>query len=263
MNFLFSIPYLPWIVLAIVAFVVYQKFSHRVRVRVPGSNVSVDDVLGKVLPSYQEGKLNRQIAAYKKQGNALAAGKLLEDAGRLPEAADAYIEGQEFFAAATILEKLGKLEKAADLYLQSGDYKKAAQLFISAKKPGKAATLFLEKGNTLEAARLFGLAGQWDKSAELYNKGGYPLRAAEAFEKTEAWEKAAQCYEKHFMENVSFTTGFSSGAPSADQKSAVQAGRLYEKAGALPKALEIYSRGRRTPGAATRSRPRTCSARWR
>src|SRR6266478_437319 len=106
MDFSSITAYLPYIVGIAVVLFLYQKYSHRVRVRVPGSNVSVDDVLGKVLPSYQEGKLNRQIAAYRKQGNALAAGKLLEDAGRLPEAADAYVEGQEFFAAATTLEKL-------------------------------------------------------------------------------------------------------------------------------------------------------------
>jgi eukaryotic-like serine/threonine-protein kinase len=245
MDFLFSIPYLPHIVGLVVLLVAYQKLAPRLRVRVPGGQgPDVDDVLGKILgKSYTEGKLNRQIAGYKKQGHYLAAGKLLEDASRLPEAADAYLEGQELFAAATTFERMGRLDKAAELYLQSGDSKKAANVFIAANKPAKAAQLFLEKGNSLEAARLFGLAGQWDKAAELYAKGGYPLRAAEAFEKKEEWLKAAECYEKHFMENVSFSTTYSSTTPANDQKSALQAGRLYEKAGALPRALQIYSRG--------------------
>ena len=39
------------------------------------------------------------------------------------------------------------------------------------------------------------------------------------------------------MENVSFSTQYSSTTPSVDQKSALQAGRLYERAGQLPKAL--------------------------
>jgi tetratricopeptide (TPR) repeat protein len=245
MDFLFSIPYLPHIVGLLVLLFIYQKLAPRMRVRVPtAQGPSMDDVLGKVLgSSYSEGKLNRQVATYKKQGHYLAAGKLLEDASRLPEAAEAYLEGQEHFAAAATFEKLGKLDKAAEYYLQAGDYKKAANVFIAAGKPAKAAQLFLEKGNSLEAARLFGLAGQWDKAAELYAKGGYPLRAAEAYQKKEEWAKAAECYEKHFMENVSFSTTYSSTAPSTDQKSALQAGRLYEKAGALPKALQIYSRG--------------------
>ncbi len=244
MDYLFSIPYLPQILVVIVLFVAYQQIAPRLRVRTPGSAGSMDGVLEKVLgSSYREGKLNRKIASYRKQGHSLAAGKLLEDAGRLPEAADAYLEGQEYYAAAATLEKIGRLEKAADYYLQSGDYKKAANVYIAANKPAKAAQLFLDKGNSLEAARLFGVAGQWDKAAELYAKGGYPLRAAEAYQTKEEWAKAAECYEKHFMENVSFSTQYSSTAPSADQKSALQAGRLYEKAGQLPKALQIYIRG--------------------
>ena len=94
------------------------------------------------------------------------------------------------------------------------------------RTPAKAAALFLEKGNTLDAARLYGVAGAWDKAAELYSKSGYPLRAAEAFEKAGNALKAAECYEKHFMENVSFSTSFSSTGPSADQKSARLAGQL-------------------------------------
>jgi tetratricopeptide (TPR) repeat protein len=245
MDFLFSIPYLPHIVGLAVLIFLYQRFAHRVRVRVPGGQpTSFDDFLGKVLgSSYTDGKRNRQIAAFKKQGQYLAAGKILEDVGRLPEAADVYVEGQELFAAATTLEKLGRLDKAAEYYLESGDSKKAANVFIAANKPAKAAQLFLEKGNSLEAARLFGVAGQWDKAADLFAKGGYPLRAAEAYEKKEEWLKAAECYEKHFMENVSFSTTYSSTTPTNDQKSARQAGQLYAKAGALPRALQIYSRG--------------------
>jgi tetratricopeptide (TPR) repeat protein len=87
------------------------------------------------------------------------------------------------------------------------------------------------------------VAGLWDKAGDLYAKSGYPLRAAEAYEKKGESVKAAESYEKHFMENVSFSTTYSSTAPSADQKSALQAGRLYEQAGELGRALQILSRG--------------------
>ena len=157
----------------------------------------MDDVLGKVLgPTYREGKLNRQIASYRKSGHSLAAGKLLEDAGRLSEAADAYLEGQEFFAAATTLEKMGKLDKAAEHYLQSGGLKKAANVYIAARsRRGGAA--FLEEGQLPWRRRAFrrGRSNE-DKAADLYNKGGYPLRAAEAYQKKEEWERAAECYEE-------------------------------------------------------------------
>ena len=45
------------------------------------------------------------------------------------------------------------------------------------------------------------------------------------------------------MENVSFSTTYSSTASSPDNKSAAQAGRLYEKAGQLDRAVTVYSKG--------------------
>jgi len=248
MGFLFDLllnnPYVPWVLGAIALLVAYQKLGHKLKVRVPGGGLSKDDFVGKLLgPRWAEAKLDRQVAKLKKQGNFLAAGKTLEDADRLAHAAEAYLEGQEYWAAAATNERMGRAEKAAELYLQAGDYKKAAQLLIDSGKPGRAAMLFQEKGNNLEAARLHGLAGAWDKAADLYSKSGYPLRAAEAFEKTGDFIKAAESYEKHFMENVSFSTTFSSTAPSTDQKSALLAGRLYEKGGDIKRAFQVYSKG--------------------
>jgi tetratricopeptide (TPR) repeat protein len=247
MDFLFDLlnnSYVLWLVVLIVLVVAYQKFSHLIKVRVPGGALSSEDVVGKLLgPRWAEAKQERLVAKYKKGGNFLAAGKILEDLGRLPEAADAYLEGQEYWAAAATNERLGKNEKAAELYLQAGDVKKAAQLLIDAGKPARAALLFQDKGNSLEAARLYGLAGVWDKAAELYSKSGYPLRAAEAFDKLGEPIKAAEAYEKHFMENVSFSTTFSSTAVSTDQKSALLGGRLYEKGGDVKRAFLLYSKG--------------------
>ena len=108
-DFLFNSPYVPWLLLAVAGLLVYQKFSHRVKVRVPGSNLTRDDVLTKVLGSrWSEGKLERQVAKEKKAGNFLAAGKMLEDLDRLAEAAEVYLEGQEFWAAASTFERMGK-----------------------------------------------------------------------------------------------------------------------------------------------------------
>ena len=244
MDFLFSIPYLPYIVGVLVVVFLYQRFAPRLSVRVPTPGVDKEDILSKFLgPSYAEGKVQKKVSAFKKHGDYLAAGRLLEEQGKLAEAAECYLEGQELHAAASMYEKLNKLERAAELYLQDGDHKKAGEVLIAAKKPGKAAQLFMEKGNTLDAARLFGVAGQWDKAGDLYAKGGYPLRAAEAYEKNSDWAKAAESFEKHFMENVSFSTAYSATGPSKDQQSAQQAGRLWEKAGDLNRALQIFTRG--------------------
>jgi tetratricopeptide (TPR) repeat protein len=234
--------YGPWLLGALVVLFVYKQFASRVSLR--GPSMDKDAMLGKVLgPSYTEGRVQKQIKRLKAEGSYLAAGRLLEESQRFPEAVEVYLEGEEYHAAAVNLERLGNIERAAEFYLKGGDHKKAAQILSDAGKPAKAAALFLEKGNTLDAARLFGVAGAWDKSADLYLRGGYPLRAAEAFEKAGNPLKAAECYEKHFMENVSYATSYSSTGGSGQEKTARQAGALYEQAGQLEKALQIYTKG--------------------
>jgi tetratricopeptide (TPR) repeat protein len=243
-SLVFSNPYIPWILAALVLITVYQKVAPRLRVKTPASDLSVDGLMGKMLgPRFAEHKVRKQVGRFMKEANYLAAGKLLEDHGELPEAVEAYTTGNEYWAAASVLERMGRGERAAEMYLQAGDHKKAAKVFTDIGKPAKAATLFLEKGNTLEAARLFALAGSWDTAAEMYSKAGYPLRAAEAYEKKGEFLKAAECHEKHFMENVSYGTAYSATAVSPDQKSALLAGQLYEKGKDMNRALQVYVKG--------------------
>lgn len=246
MEFIASLlnsPIFPYALGVVVLLVLYQQLAPRLKIKV-GSGPSLDGLLSLLLgPRFAAAKRDRIVTREKKAGNYLEAGRLLEEAGELPRAAEVLLEGEEFFAAATVFERLGKAERAGELYLQAGDYKKAAQVFVDAGKPGRAAQLFLEKGNTLEAARLFGLAQQFDRAAELYGKAGYPLRAAESFEKQGDFKRAAECYEKHFDDNVTYATTYSSTAQSADHRSALQAGRLYEKAGDLQKAFQAYTKG--------------------
>jgi len=248
MDLLFSLldhPLVPWAIGLGVLFFIYRAVAPSLKLSVPGGNLG-DDLADKILGSrWKERKLERELERLKKQGNYLAAGQVLEDAKRLSEAAEVYLEGQEFYAAAGMYEKLGRSERAAELYLQAGDYKKGAALFTSSGKPARAAALFLEKGNTLEAARLFGLAGEWGKAAELYEKGGYPLRAAEGWAKVGETLKAAEAYAKHFSENVSIGSTYSStsGAGSREAKSALLAGQLFEKTGKLDRAVEIFGKG--------------------
>jgi tetratricopeptide (TPR) repeat protein len=231
--------------LAVLLFL-YRRYAPLITVRVPGlgAKPTWDGVFAKLLgPRYLAQKLDRTVAKYKKEAHYLAAGRALEEAKRDNEAVDAYLEGNEFWAAASVLERLGRHERAADLYLQAGDHKKSAQLFTQIGRHEKAAALFQEKGNNLEAARLYGLAGQWERAAALYEKSGYLQRAAEAHEKQGNLLQAASCYEKHFTENVSYGTTYSSTASTADQRSALKAGKLYEQAGDLSRAYQVLSRG--------------------
>ncbi|HKZ33268.1 MAG TPA: protein kinase [Vicinamibacteria bacterium] len=246
MDFLFGLldsSLVPWILGLLAALVGYKFLSEKVKIRAP-VGVNREDLVSRLLgPGWAKKKVEREVARLKKQANYLGAGKLLEEQGRLAEAAEAYLEGQETWAAAATFEKMGRAERAAELFLQAGDHKKGAALFSQAGKPARAAALFLEKGNNLEAARLFAVAGQWSTAAELYEKSGYPLRAAEAWEKDGKPLKAAEAYEKHFTENVSFSTSYSQSQGTPDSKSSLQAGRLYEQAKQLERAANVYTRG--------------------
>lgn len=215
------------------------------QLRLPSAPFSLDGLAGKLLgPSYEIRKLERRAAREVKAGNALLAGRMLEEAGLPQRALDVYLQAEEWMAAAFALEKVpGRAEKAAEMFLKAGDYKKAADVYAAAGKPARAATLFEERGNNLEAARLYGAAHQWDKAAALFTKSGYALRAAEAYEKMGDWRLAAEAYERHFMENVTFSTTYSGPPPAAETRNALRSGKLYEQAGAPERAREIYLRG--------------------
>jgi hypothetical protein len=78
MDSLLAHPYFPHAVAFIVAVVLYQQVARLFR-RGPGGAVT--------------GNLARDVRRYKGEGNFLAAGKLLEDAGKLQEAVATYLEG--------------------------------------------------------------------------------------------------------------------------------------------------------------------------
>ena len=110
-SLVFSNPYIPWILLALAVFFVYQKVAARLSVRAPAGGVSVNDWMERVLgPRFAERKLQKEVERYKKEANYLAAGKLLEDHGDLAEAVEAYSSGSEYWAAASVLERMGRGE---------------------------------------------------------------------------------------------------------------------------------------------------------
>src|SRR5207247_11264430 len=79
--------YGPWLLGALVVLFVYKQFVSRVSLRGPSMNK--DAVLGKVLgSSYTEAKVQKQIKRLKAEGSYLAAGRLLEESQRFPEAVE-------------------------------------------------------------------------------------------------------------------------------------------------------------------------------
>ena len=247
MGFLFVLldnPYVPWVVGLGALFLAYRFLADACASASPASPSGREDLLSRILgPRFAEKKLEREVARLKKQDNYLAAGKLLEDVGPAGRGGRGLPRGPGVLGGGVHPREAGQGRARGRALPPGRRPQEGGGPLHAAGKPARAAALFLEKGNTLEAARLFGLAGQWGTAAELYEKSGYPLRAAEAWEKDGKPLKAAEAYEKHFMENVSFSTTYSSTASPADQKSALLAGRLYEKAGELDRAVAVYTKG--------------------
>ena len=237
-DFLFNSPIVPWAIGLGALYFAWTALAPRLR-------LNKDDLGARFLgKKYAADQIEKQAEREKKASNFLVAGRIYEDAGMAQEAVDTYLEGQEWMAAAFTLEKVpGKADKAAEMFLKAGDYKKAAEIWAQNGKAEKAAPLFEERGNNLEAARLYALALRWDKAAALFVKSGYPLKAAEAYEKQGDLMKAAESFEKHYLENVTFSTSYSGGAPASETQNAHRAGALYDRAGAPEKAREIYLRG--------------------
>ena len=275
MGFLFDLldnPYVPWVV-GLVRPVPRLPLPRgppappRARRRPAGEDL-VSRVLG---PRFAEKKLEREVARLKKQDNYLAAGKLLEDVGPAGRGGRGLPRGPGVLGGGVHLREARAARSARPSSTsRPATTRRGRPSSPSAGKPARAAALFLEKGNNLEAARLFALAGQWGTAAELYEKSGYPLRAAEAWEKDGKPLKAAEAYEKHFMENVSFSTTYSSTAPATEQQERAPGGpALREGRPARPGGRRLLEgrlppaggRGAPAPRAAGARRPSSSCAR--
>ena len=232
MDFLFNSPLVAWAIGLVALYFAWTTLAPRLNLRLD------KDALGARFlgDKYAADKVEKEVAREKKAGNFLAAGRLYEEAGMSQQAVDTFLSGEEWMAAAFALEKAGRADKAAEMFLKAGDYKKAAEIWTQGGKAEKAAPLFEERGNNLESARLYALAQRWDKDAALFVKSGYPLKAAEAYEKQGDLIRAAESFERHYMENVTFSTSYSGGAPTSETRNAHRAVELYERAGAPEKA---------------------------
>src|SRR5262245_56495343 len=98
-SLLFSNQYVLLLLGAVAVLLLYRWVAPMIRIRSPAADMSFSQLASKFLPrSFEEGKLMREVARYRKDANFLAAGKLLEDNLKLPEAAEAYLDGNEYWA---------------------------------------------------------------------------------------------------------------------------------------------------------------------
>jgi serine/threonine protein kinase len=107
-----------------------------------------------------------------RHGKHKEAAEVLERAGNLYLAAEAWRQDGNLLRAAQLLEKEGEIEQAADLYARSGHPAEAGTLLEKARDFGAAASHFRQAGRMEDAARLLLKAGDPIGAARIhYDRG--------------------------------------------------------------------------------------------
>ncbi len=107
-----------------------------------------------------------------RHGKHKEAAEVLERAGTLYLAAEAWKQDGNLLRAAQLLEKEGEIEQAADLYARAGHPAEAGTLLEKARDFGAAASHFRQAGRMEDAARLLLKAGDPIGAARIhYDRG--------------------------------------------------------------------------------------------
>jgi tetratricopeptide (TPR) repeat protein len=149
------------------------------------------------------------------------AAKILEQAGRVDEAIQAYLE-------------LGDLEKAAALARKTpGHDRVLAEIALKSGRPAEAADLFARLGLVREAAEAYEAAGDWGRAAYRWEAAQEPLRAAEAYRKGGRARDAGRCFLAAKRPDLAVATYVEAGDYA-------KAAAFYIEAGQPLDAAELY-----------------------
>ena len=107
-----------------------------------------------------------------RQGKHGEAAEVLEKAGSLFLAAEAWKQGGNMLRAAQLMEREGEVEQAADLFTLAGQPVEAARLLEKSRDYGNAAALYRKAGRLEDAARLLLRAGDPIAAARIHYERG-------------------------------------------------------------------------------------------
>jgi len=189
-------------------------------------------------------RAEKQADALAKKGNLANAGTLLVEVGSLDRAAELFIKAELFARAAEIRHDQNRFAESAELYQKAGRFDTAGTILSTQGDFAGAAECFAKANRMSVAAEMFEKAENYLRAGECYLQVGFARHAAQSFVKSQAWAKAAGALEEVITEEFARTT---TGQDPKKQKElrtlVLQAGRLYEQAGNLDKALAVLERG--------------------
>ncbi len=210
--------------------------------------------------AFRKGNLLHRLAALElREGNALDAAKLFEEAGSAYafEAARAYEtagkpEERERALSVAIQDarataRWDRLVEAAEVAGNLEAIEEGARRLAETKTAGPGKTTLLMKaaqaaatrGNVLGAAELYRVIGDFTKAATFYKQAGKPLEAAKDFERGNDLLSAARCY----LEAGNEKTAYELLARDAELKGDIdRAADAWLKAGSLDRAASLYER---------------------
>jgi eukaryotic-like serine/threonine-protein kinase len=205
----------------------------------------VGDVASRLLGKPVEGlRFRAEAASSEKSGDFLNAGLAYDRLGDWEKALDCYEKAEEYHLAGELCLKLGHKEVAAEWFLLSDEKMRAAELYRELGRHEKAAEAFTLAGSSLEAAAEYLEAGKHSEAAAIYERAGNLVRAADAHERGSDWRAAATSLAQQVTELESRGSHYRSASQDAEiTRLCHRAGRLFEKAGEIERALKLYERG--------------------
>jgi serine/threonine protein kinase len=193
-----------------------------------------------------------QAAILTRQGKHREAAEVLERAGTLYLAAEAWKQAGDLLRAAQLLEKEGEIEHAADLYARAGHPAEAACLMEKGRDFTAAATLFQTAGRLEDAARMLLRAGDPLAAARLqYQRGdreGCIRALQQVTRESSEFRSASVLLGKIFAEQGLFTLAADKylaaldGEGVSDETVSIYyaLGRAHEANGRVKDAIRVY-----------------------
>jgi len=210
----------------------------------------------------------RTASRFARKGEFQKAANLLEIAGDLENAAKMYLKAGSLQQAAKLYENIhfnikaaelyARVEqylKAAELYKLDANYTKSAEMYIRARKPFNAAEMYKKDKKYLQAAQQYEESALFEAAGDMYKLSNHFLKAAQIYQRgyTELLRKKEDEILLSEREN-SLKRIAAKGAEaylnaSRDEDAAYfyekatlwqKAGELFEKLGAIDKAIEMY-----------------------
>jgi len=208
-----------------------------------GDYKNAGEVLVKAIEQ-AEARLGKEVAAsdlsFFQALNLRAAGNF-QKAGDTERTIELLDRAKLFGESGRLLEELGKLKEAAERYRSAGLMLKASECLEKTGSAGDAARAraeyFMAEGKKQEAVWELEKAGDWEKASGLYRELGDRKKTAEALENAGRFEEAAQLWEE--QENYSRAASDYEKANNFGK-----AGQCFDKAGETSKVSEMFEQAK-------------------